>query len=201
MSDNSDPNKLHRELIYLDDYSQLPARAPFGCPHIVDIENLSEDFLQAEVGIPELVVTVLYKYRPAALRAFLDLERPEVHFVRHNGGRQVDFCIQRQGRVVKVHKSIQSNIHAIDNLQIGFLNERAIGGWVERYKYRIDASATGNWSPIHWQGGDRQTYHDQMITRAVPAFAFDVASMRVWEIEQPDVEFEWFGGLLQGRGV
>ncbi len=98
VSDEGDP-----KLIYLDDYPSLPADAPLGCPHIVDLSSLSEDFPQEEMSIPDLVVTVLFKYKPVTLRAFLDLERPEVHFVNHPPYPSTfDFCIQRTGRIVKV---------------------------------------------------------------------------------------------------
>lgn len=87
---------------YLHDYPKLPANAPLGCPHIVDFSSIDVECPQDELSIPDLVATVLFKYRPAALDAFLDLKRKKVHVVRHNSLSTLDFCIQRTGRIVKV---------------------------------------------------------------------------------------------------
>ena len=88
-------------VVYLDDFLLLPASAPFGHPHILDLESIYEHLMQNEPTIPDIVVTILFKYDSAALRGFLDLERSEVHFLRREWGR-LDFCISRKGKRVKV---------------------------------------------------------------------------------------------------
>ncbi len=63
---------------YLDGYPKLPVDAPVGYPHIIGIECLDEDFYASQpIGIADLVVTVLFKFMPGALTAFLDLNRPK----------------------------------------------------------------------------------------------------------------------------
>lgn len=86
-------------LVYLSDYPKLPANAPVGHPHLVDLTSLSEEFPQEAMTIPDLVVTILFKYKPAALTAFLDLNRRKVHFLRSGS---LDICISRKGKIVKV---------------------------------------------------------------------------------------------------
>ena len=88
-------------LVVLHSYPRLPARAPIGFPHLVDLTSLSDDYPPSTMTIADLVVSILYNYRPEALTAFLDLERQYVHFVRRSPTAQ-DFCIARSGKIVKV---------------------------------------------------------------------------------------------------
>lgn len=94
------------KLTYLSDYPKLPIDAPVGHPHLVDPGSVSEEFPQAELTIADLVVTVLFKYMPEALTAFLDLDRPEVHYIQGGGSTRLDFCIKRDKRVVTVSLDI-----------------------------------------------------------------------------------------------
>ena len=93
------------QVVYLDSFPQLPANAPLGHPHILDLNSLSEDFPQEEATIPDIVVTILFKYKPEALKAFLDLNRAHVHFLLRESAN-LDFCILRNGKTVKVTSAI-----------------------------------------------------------------------------------------------
>ncbi len=201
MSDNPVTAEADLKLKYLDDYPKLPADAPLGCPHIVDLSSLDEDWPQAEMSIPDLVVTVLFKYRPAALDAFLDLKRKDVHFVRHHSrSATLDFCIQRAGRIVKVLLSLWPIEYSIDNVQIGVLNGREQGGWDLLFKYRIGAKVTGKWTPIFYQDADGYIDKDPgKFFDFVPQFAWHISDREVWDQDEPGLEIEWFAGLLQGR--
>ena len=88
---------------YLDGYPKLPVDAPIGYPHIIDIECLDEDFYASQpITIADLVVTVLFKFMPGALTAFLDLHRRKFHYIQAGGQTRLDFCIKRNGRTVSV---------------------------------------------------------------------------------------------------
>ena len=85
---------------YLDVYPKLPINTPVGHPHIIDLECLDHDFYNFQpITIADLVVTVLFKFTPGTLTAFLDLERPRFLYIQ---ARSLDFCIKRIGRVVTV---------------------------------------------------------------------------------------------------
>ena len=97
--DESDNPKL----TYLGDYAQLPVDAPVGHPHLVDPASVDEEFLPEDLTIADLVVTILFKFQPEALTAFLDLDRPKVHYIEGGTrGCRLDFCIKRDKRVVTV---------------------------------------------------------------------------------------------------
>ena len=92
------------ELVYLSDCPELKVDAPVGCPHLVDPSTISEEFTQKNLTIADLVATILFRYRPEALRAFLDLKRNHVRYLRREAlsSSFLDFCIQRKGKVVTV---------------------------------------------------------------------------------------------------
>lgn len=69
-------------LIYLNDHPDLLAKAPCGFPHLLDIARVDETIPHIEFSIVDIAVTVLYKYRPQSLKAFLDLDCAEIHFLR-----------------------------------------------------------------------------------------------------------------------
>ena len=95
--------------MFLDKHPKMLASAPDGHPRILDMNCLVDDLLRQFVDIPDLVVTILFDWKPEALEAFLDLTRPELHFLRR-GSDHPDFCIQRNGLVVKVSRLTISNI-------------------------------------------------------------------------------------------
>ncbi|KAL8830674.1 MAG: hypothetical protein Q9191_001299 [Dirinaria sp. TL-2023a] len=173
--------------LYCSDFPELPADAPVGHPHILDLKCLLALRGQKGPTIPDLVVTVLFKYKPEALKAFLDLGRSEVHFLRRNPPER-DFCISRKGKLVK----------------IGYLNESDVRGWHWLYQFHIDDSATGNWSPdlrIKNENTPQEiltlTTNTEEIQQGASMFSFSVAWKEPW-VEERDVEIEWVCGLWQG---
>ena len=81
--EEDDPN--NPKLKYLTDYAKLPSDAPVGHPHLVDPKSVPKEYPQDELTIADLVVTILFKFMPEALIAFLDLDRPQgpLHSRRH----------------------------------------------------------------------------------------------------------------------
>ena len=88
---------------YLDCYPKLPIDAPIGCPHIIDLDSMNPDsFGVQDMSIADVVVTILFKFTPCALTAFLDLNRPNFHYIQAGGTSRLDFCIKRDKRMVTV---------------------------------------------------------------------------------------------------
>ena len=89
---------------YLGVYPELPIDAPIGCPHIIDMDSMDDDFYDLQdMSIADAVATILYKFMPCALTAFLDLDRPDFHYIQAGSpGVRLDFCIKRDGRTVTV---------------------------------------------------------------------------------------------------
>ena len=89
---------------YLGDCPNLPMDTPVGYPHIIDLDSLDHDGYEGQgISIADAVVTILFKFMPGALAAFLDLDRPDYHYIQ--AGRSsscLDFCIKRKGRMVTV---------------------------------------------------------------------------------------------------
>ena len=92
---------------YLGDYPKLPMDAPNGYPHILDIEFVDQEiYWMQNISIADVFVTVLFKFLPAALTVFLDLDRPYFHYVLSGlRGISSDFCIKSEGRTVIVRRS------------------------------------------------------------------------------------------------
>lgn len=95
------------KLTYLGDYARLPINAPVGHPHLVDPDSVEEEYPTEDLTIADLVVTILFKFMPEALNAFLDLNRPKVHYIQGGTkGSRLDFCIKRNNRLVTVRLKI-----------------------------------------------------------------------------------------------
>ena len=99
-----DITKDKKPIEYIDSYRDLPANVPFGHPHIIDLERLDRVFDDYPISIADLVVTILFKFKPGALRTFLDLKRPRFHYIHVGRITQSEFCIKRDGRTVTVNK-------------------------------------------------------------------------------------------------
>ena len=191
------------KLVYLSDYPELPTDAPIGHPHIVNLSALQDDVPTDDITIADVVASVLFKYRPSALTAFLDLDRSHVHFLCRSGG-ELDFCISRKGQTVKITSStldVSSGV-AVLTSQVGWLNEREQGGWDLVFKYVIDEEATGNWSPMRCIGGENgpETHvikDAEEIREGVQDFAYAVGAKGAWE-QDMDSEIEFITGLWQG---
>lgn len=205
MSDNED--YTNHKLIYLDDCPKLPVGAPVGHPHLIDPRCVSEDFPQEDITVADIVVTILFKYRPEALHAFLDLSRPHVHFISGLWNSSVhNFCIKRDGRTVTV--CLVQAIELFIELFIEkycrwvYLNNRRVEpGWKVQYIYLIKSEATGEWSPI---GCD--SYHETKTTRKdelaqlAPTLALNFFGREPWD-QTSGVEIEWVCGFSYNRGI
>lgn len=100
-------DSYYPKLKYLGDYPKLPIDAPVGHPHLVDPASVDEEYPQQSLTVADLVVTILFKFMPEALTAFLDLERPKVLYIQGGKkGTRLDFCIKRDKRVVTVSSDI-----------------------------------------------------------------------------------------------
>ena len=93
------------EIQYLSSCPQLPATAPFGHPHLVDVDSVDMDFPlpQPGLGVADFVVTVLFNHKSETLQRFLDLSHDFKFWIRHKEEcGSLDFCIVRKGSVVTV---------------------------------------------------------------------------------------------------
>ena len=100
--------EIHFEEVYvkyLNVYPELRIDAPIGCPHIVE-DNFRDHSCPdyQEMSIADAVVTILYRFMPGALTAFLNLDCPTFIYIQAGptGGGRLDFCIKRDGRTVTV---------------------------------------------------------------------------------------------------
>ncbi|CAD6580863.1 MAG: hypothetical protein ASARMPRED_000348 [Alectoria sarmentosa] len=169
------------KLTYLGDYADLPIDAPVGHPHLVDPDSVDEEFTQEDLTVADLVVTILFKFMPEALTAFLDLNRPKVHYIQGGSSCRLDFCIKRNNRLVT----------------IGFLNEKALGGWDLQYQYRIKGKATEMWTPVSMSPGvGHKVIGAEKIVQGAPGIAFSIFQHEPWK---PAQEMEWVNGLSHGR--
>ncbi|CAF9905933.1 hypothetical protein IMSHALPRED_004022 [Imshaugia aleurites] len=60
---------------YLDTCAQLPAGAPLGFPHIIDLEGIHDDTAEANLRIADMIVTVCVSRNSKTLERFIDLYR------------------------------------------------------------------------------------------------------------------------------
>ena len=91
----------HQEVVYIDFEPHLRSYAPAGHPHLLGLKCLHPHLPVQMKTEADVVATILFFYKLETLKAFLDLERPNVHLL---SGRSddIDFCISRRNRVVKV---------------------------------------------------------------------------------------------------
>ena len=100
---------------YLTTCAELPANKPAGHPHLLDCSDITalQDFTFADA-----MATILYNWKPEALRAFLDLSKDEFVFKIEQavGSTKVDFVIGRTGNIVVV--SVLSTPSRLSHLPI-----------------------------------------------------------------------------------
>lgn len=100
-----------KELKYLNIVSLLPAEAPLGHPHLLDLDSIDTEEFQPDLRIADMVVTVCYNHKPSTLDHFLDhsrdfmLRRCQVPYQGLD-----DFCIVRKEDFITVseHPAILS---------------------------------------------------------------------------------------------
>ena len=86
---------------YINDFPGLPADAPPGHPHIVDLRDFHRKWKR--LSVVDVTVTILYNYKIDALKAFLDLNRREYMFWhRDDKGENRDFFVRRTGKTLIV---------------------------------------------------------------------------------------------------
>ncbi|KAL9074961.1 MAG: hypothetical protein Q9161_001891 [Pseudevernia consocians] len=165
---------------YLDGYPKLPIDAPFGCPHIIDLDCLDHDFYDSQpISIADLVVTILFKVMPQALTAFLNMHRPKFHYIQAGGSTRLDFCIKRDDRTVSV----------------GFLNEKELGGWDVEHKYRIDGRSTEQWTPVWIDiGGELLDTDTKSVLEGAPDHAYSMFMHEPWHgRDEIELVVDWSG--------
>ena len=86
---------------YLTTCAELPANKPAGYPYLLDCSDTTalQDFTFADT-----MATILYNWKPEALRAFLDLSKDKFVFKIEQaaGSTYIDFIIGRTGNTVVV---------------------------------------------------------------------------------------------------
>ena len=185
---------------YINSYPNLPANAPFGHPHIIDSERLDVVLYVYLISIADLVVTILFKLKPGALTAFLDLKRPNFHYIQAGSGDRSDFCIKRDGRIVTVRVSQirWRRFELIGPFQIGFLNGKEKGGWEKAHKYSIDKESTKPWTPVSMKREDGHSETNaEKVARGASKFVWNVLGVhKVW---RGGHVVEMVCGLLDGQ--
>ena len=91
---------------YIATCAQLPADAPVGSPHIIDLEGIDYDAVESKLRIPDLVATVCLNNSPKTLKRFMDFSRIfKYHYHFKKQGTFLDFCIIREKNIVTVELS------------------------------------------------------------------------------------------------
>jgi hypothetical protein len=94
--------------IDIDDPVNLPANAPTGCPHIIDLQRVADyidDFGSHRIGLHavDTIATVLYKWNPAGLVDLLDMTKDSFHWKYYNFSNY-EIYVVRSGKNVKVSR-------------------------------------------------------------------------------------------------
>lgn len=133
--------------------------------------------------IADLVVTVLFKFRPEALEQFLDLKRPAVKFLRERKS-YLDFCISRVEDLVEVYSfwSSSENTARTKDTRIGYLNQAVVGGWDEVHIYRIDDRSTSITCGSNSQTRRIELTEPEDILGVARSCVFAVANLGPWEV-------------------
>ncbi|OBZ75639.1 hypothetical protein A0H81_04822 [Grifola frondosa] len=158
-------------LRYSDACTELPASRPVGFPHIINVQGFDEETDKKDLRAADGIATLLYNWKPEALRALLDLNRPRFEF-KHKGSYYLTMIIARHGMVVS----------------FGFYDSD-----VEcrtQMIYRI--SVTGEWIPLSgmFEGlnADGRT-RPKIVESFGTEFAKDILYNRKWE-EREGIKIE-----------
>lgn len=109
------------EISYLNDYPNLPADAPSGSPHILELqrlnlESIDQALLCTNLHMADFVATILYNHSPETLTEFLLTEfdcKKVFHFRRREKVRDgnLEFVILREKKEKRqVRVSIRGKI-------------------------------------------------------------------------------------------
>jgi hypothetical protein len=90
----------------IDDPVSLPADAPDGCPHIIDVERareMTDDYEPEGISAVDTIATLLYKWKPDALKDLLDMSKKGFHWKLYSH-HDYEWYVIRRGKNVKVSK-------------------------------------------------------------------------------------------------
>ena len=152
---------------YLDTCLLLPADAPLGWPHLIDLSSLSESDTTG-LQVADMVVTILYNHSLETLSRFMDMSHGFTFHVKEwEGSEMQDLVIVRRGQTI----------------QCGLVDQ---GNWSIKHKYSLRGTPMARWTPLclEYQGedlGNYETVEDVVeIMVAGEAFAFEVLQAKVW---------------------
>ena len=128
----------------------LSVGAREGCPRVYQLYSVTS---LDRIGLPDIVVTALFWSHGNALRTFLDLYRPHVFFIFHNGADRSGlwaensrFCIERRGILMTV-RGLPYVLTVTDQAsQVGFLKEKSMDDWVVGCVYTMRSEGMGAWT-------------------------------------------------------
>lgn len=163
------PDPADVAVTYLDTNLYLPADAPLGWPHLIDLSTLDESDTTG-LCIADMVVTVLLNHSPATLARFMDMSHNFVFHVkeRHTSDDQ-DLLIVRTEMAVTV----------------GFVDEGE--KWSVRHRYALRATPLAMWTPLFiedYQGGFSGSIVIDDVVRimvAGEAMAFETLKAQAWK--------------------
>ena len=163
------PDPADVAVTYLDTNLHLPADAPLGWPHLIDLSALEESDTTG-LCIADMVVTVLLNHSPATLARFMDMSHNFVFHVkeRHTSDDQ-DLLIVRTEMAVTV----------------GFVDEGE--KWSVRHRYALRATPLAMWTPLFiedYQGGSSGSIVIDDVVQimvAGEAMAFEMLEAQVWK--------------------
>ena len=128
----------------------LSVGAKEGCPRVYQLYSVTS---LDRIGLPDIVVTALFWSHGNALSTFLDLNRPHVFFIFHNGversglwAENSRFCIERRGILMTV-RGLPCVSTVTDKVsQVGFLREKSMDDWVVGCVYTMRSEGKGAWT-------------------------------------------------------
>ena len=134
------------KLKYLSICPEVPPDRPYGSPHLIDTSSFSEDTFKDELHTADAIVTLLHKWCPWTMNAFLDLKLPNFEFHRHEAS---DYCLDtriiRKVSRVTVRYIYQAVEAMLMGTECGYWDE--LNDWDLRLNSRIDET-TGKWNCI-----------------------------------------------------
>lgn len=95
--------------LYSNDCASLPAAGALRNAHLIDVEKYMAREEQPEIKMGDFIVTILYKYSPEVLKAFLDVDSHTVFsFTRREKAEtgNMDLSIKRFNSTVHVTSSL-----------------------------------------------------------------------------------------------
>ncbi|KAK4696310.1 hypothetical protein P7C71_g1587, partial [Lecanoromycetidae sp. Uapishka_2] len=146
-----------------------------GHPRIVDISTFSEETDKQNLTMADVVATSLWKYKPEALQAFLDVGiYPTFRFVVRDATSEVgDFAIEREssesGPIVRC-----GYLHRAEDDQ-----KLKATKWAVSYEYFIKEN--GLWAPhAHKRNDNIQSVNRAVINQAAAELGTELFLRKIW---------------------